>query len=77
VIVLPVEILQNFLQASGGALDPDIGIVSFEKRPTENFVFKISGVELALTPDEYLIPSLQVPVFGADSIDEPLYAVLY
>jgi hypothetical protein len=76
-MILPDPIFQTFLKVSGGVYDPDAGLVSFEKKPTQNFAFTISGVELVWTPDEYLVPPLQVPVLGMNHINGRFVALAY
>jgi hypothetical protein len=59
---------QKFLSLTGGTFNSDLGVPSFEKKPTKVFSLKINGVEFPLTPEQYLIPDAQVVPLGMNHI---------
>jgi hypothetical protein len=74
-ILIADQDFQIFLSLTGGSFDANIGIPSFEMRPTLVFTFKINGVEFPLTPDQYLIPDAELADLGMNNIVGPSNAV--
>jgi hypothetical protein len=56
--------MNAFLSASNGRLDPDTTIPVFQTKPSSNVTFIISGTALTLSPEQYLVPQEQYPLFG-------------
>ena len=65
-LFLPTPVYRAFLDQSGGFEGP-FGLTRFPTLPTGTFTFTIAGVNITLTPDQYLITPEQLPNWSKSS----------